>query len=102
MRRSLPAKRDASGRFLKGHSGNPAGRRKLPEEIKEIFLTASPDAARLLVEFMHDTGLRPELRRDCAQTILDKTFGKGFQILPNDQGDTGILEEIIKAVQIIG
>ena len=68
--------RDLSGRFLKGTSGNPAGRPLgFREQIKEITTEGSE-----LVEVVHsvliDANASNKERMDAATCLADRGFGK--------------------------
>lgn len=65
--------------FRKGQTGNPKGRPKVPTEVKEILKAAAPGAAKLLVEMVADETQKPELRIKCAETVLDRVYGKAVQ-----------------------
>ena len=98
---NIPQNRDKAGRFVKGKSGNPGGKPRVPETVKSALLAASPDAAQMLIQIMNDQAARPEVRVKCAETILDKVFGKSFQVIA-DQGNDGHLQEILRAVERLG
>ena len=70
----MPANRDKNGRFLPGNNANPSGRPKADPEAKAILKTATPDAARALVELLHSK--RENIKLLAAQAILDRTQGK--------------------------
>lgn len=71
--------REKTGRFEKGKSGNPHGRPRIPQETKDILKAAAPEAAALLVRFMKDEKQPAKLRKDCAETLLDRVYGKPTQ-----------------------
>ncbi len=65
--------------FPKGQSGNPGGRPKTDPEVKALLKGATPAAAQLLIQLMEDPDNRPELRKACAESILDRVYGKATQ-----------------------
>lgn len=72
--------------FKPGQSGNPKGRPKETEERKqekrdalEILKAAAPDAAALLVSFANDPNVRGDLRIRCAETVMDRVYGRAAQ-----------------------
>lgn len=72
-------KRGPGRPFEKGKSGNPNGRPKMPEETKEILKAAAPEAAALLVELMRDETQPAKIRKGCAESLLDRVYGKPTQ-----------------------
>lgn len=74
--------RDQNGRFLKGNKNG--GRKKIPEEVKEMFRDATPAAAKLLIDTMHNENVRLDLRIDCANKILERAYGKPTQPIDAD------------------
>lgn len=69
--------RDGRGRFRKGNK--LGGRKRLPEDVKALFQAAAPEAVRLLIETMENPEVKPELRVRCAETILERVYGKNPQ-----------------------
>lgn len=72
-------KRGKGRPFEKGQSGNPGGRKKMPEEVKEILRAAAPKAAELLVQMLDDPATPAKLRLQAAETVLDRVYGKASQ-----------------------
>ena len=71
--------RDASGRFLKGQSGNPGGRPKMPDHVRKLAQDKTEAAIDTLVELMQDPQSAPSVRVDAANSILDRGWGKPTQ-----------------------
>jgi hypothetical protein len=71
--------RDERGRFMKGITGNPGGRPAIQEEIKDMLKNATAPAVELLTETMRDDTAPISLRIKCAETILDRVYGKAAQ-----------------------
>ena len=61
----------------KGVSLNPAGRAKIPEEVKETLRAATPRAAQVLVELLEAKD--PKLRLQASSIIMDRVYGKATQ-----------------------
>ncbi len=80
----MPAIREKTGRFAKGISGNPSGRKPIPKEVKEILEAATPDAVRLLINTFNDEQADMKLRIDCANSVIDRSLGKAKQSVDVD------------------
>ena len=70
---------DKPWQFQKGKSGNLSGRPKADPNVKEMLKAAVPDAVELLIETMNDPMVKIELRIRCAETVLDRVYGKATQ-----------------------
>jgi len=73
--------RDEKGRLLKGQSGNPNGRPRLPDWLK----ARGPDAIKYLVDVA--TGeefAEPALRIRAAEWVVDRVYGKSAEIIAGD------------------
>ena len=84
MPKEKPANRNESGKFVKGVSGNPSGRKPVPPDIKEMFKNATPNAVQLLIDTANNVEIDMKLRIDCADKILDRSLGKARQSLEAD------------------
>ena len=71
----------SSTSFRPGRSGNPGGRKRLDPDVKAILEAACPDAAQLLVDMMNDEEIAPGLRVQCAETVLNRIYGKPAQAM---------------------
>lgn len=69
--------RTTNGRWKKGASPNPAGRKKQPDEIRDLFLDGSPKAARRIIELIDDPDGRIALQ--ASSLVLDRAYGKPKQ-----------------------
>jgi hypothetical protein len=67
--------------FAKGESGNPSGRPAVPDAVKKMLKAAVPEAVKLLIDTMADIKVKPETRILCANTIIDRVYGKATQII---------------------
>ena len=81
----VPENRDDKGRFVKGCAGNPKGRPKIPQEVRDMFKAASPKALEVILEIMNNENAADKDRKDCAVYVLDKTFGKNFQVFKDEE-----------------
>lgn len=75
------ATRDKAGRWQKGVSGNPTGGKKVPESVREMLRDAVPDAVQVLVETLQDPEQPRKLRVQCAESVLDRVYGKAAQMV---------------------
>ena len=72
-----PARKPNSGQFQKGQSGNPGGRRKIPDDIKEAFEAHLPEAIAVLGRALK--GKDERLRLMAAVHIAERVLGKPQQ-----------------------
>jgi hypothetical protein len=84
-KKSAPAiGRDASGKFIKGFSGNVHGQPIVQKEIRELARQHGPEAIERLVLWMRSTD--PQASIMAAKIILDRGFGKPAQPLTTPNG----------------
>ena len=73
------SEKTARGRpFKPGQSGNPQGRPKLPDDVKEAIRAACPKAVAVLVALLDDK--KSFIRLEAAKTLLDRAYGKPTQM----------------------
>jgi Family of unknown function (DUF5681) len=65
--------------FQKGKSGNPGGRPKEIEEVKELAREHSPEAITRLVHWMRSDNAKASIAASTA--LLDRAWGKPVQAL---------------------
>lgn len=80
-----------------GEVRNPTGGRKIPEEVKQALLAATPAAVNTLIELMATGG--EKVRVQAAGIILDRVYGKAAVQVDVRHTDVGamhlqLLEEI--------
>ena len=71
-----------SGRFAKGWKGG--GRKKIPDDVKEMLKAATPDAVRYLASLVNDVAAKDADRVKAAEIILDRVYGKPQQSVDID------------------
>ena len=74
----MPENRSNSGRFVAGKSGNPGGRPKIPDDVKEATRAACPKAVAVLVALLDDK--KPLVRMEAAKILLERGYGKPVQM----------------------
>ena len=72
----MPENRDKTGRFVKGKSGNPGGRPKVPEPFKELVQSKSIPALESIIAIMENPASKPGDVFMCAKLILEYANGK--------------------------
>ena len=80
--------------FVKGQSGNPNGRPKMPKDLKEAFKAASPKALEILKKILADPEAKDSDRLRAAEIILDRAYGKPAQAV-DITTDTVMIQETL-------
>lgn len=70
-----PANKKNTGRFKPGVSGNPNGRPKIPQDIRDACRAASIEAINILLELMRSEDTNAGERIKAANTILNRAWG---------------------------
>jgi len=81
------------GRWVKGQSGNPSGRRKADKTLTELARDASPEAIRTLIKIMRDPKAPHGARAVAADRVLDRAWGKAPQLV-------GVVTDMRRAVEL--
>ena len=81
--------RDAKGRFVKGVSGNPAGRKKLPDDIYDY----AKESPRRLRKIADDPETPIKVKADIEKWFAEMAYGKAKQQLDveADVQNTGVV-----------
>ena len=78
-------------------SGNPSGRKPIPQEVRDILAAATPAAARALVGLIDDKD--PKVRLRASELVLDRVYGKATQAV--DVRVTDVAKVHMQALQEI-
>lgn len=75
--------------FVKGQSGNPAGRAKAAtlDEIRSIARRASPEMVKLLIDIARSSQ-SDRAKVAAANAVLDRAYGKPAQMLGDNDGNS--------------
>lgn len=87
--------------FVKGQSGNPSGRPKMPKEVKEAFKAASPEALKTLKKILTDPAAKDSDRIRAAEIILDRAYGKPAQAVDITTDTVTIKETITDRLEVV-
>jgi hypothetical protein len=68
--------RNESGKFVKGNKCG--GRTPMSQEVKQMFIDTSPEAAEKIIQTMRDTE-DEKLAVDCGKFIIERAYGKASQ-----------------------
>ncbi len=79
--------------FQKGQSGNPGGRPKEADDVRELARQHGPAAIAKLVEWLASDNAKASV--SACQVLLDRGYGKAVQALANADG-SNIQIQILK------
>jgi hypothetical protein len=88
------------GRFQKGQSGNPSGRRPIPPDIKAAFEAHLPEAIAVLGRALK--GKDQKLRVMAAVHIAERVLGKPMQNLNAKVEGADFAAAHLEALRILG
>lgn len=80
------------GTWKPGQSGNPGGRARTPQELKEAFKALAPKAVAVLASLLKDEGTDPRLRLRAAEVVIERVMGKvpSVEDIPTGDEVTGV------------
>ncbi len=87
--------------FKPGQSGNPAGRPKMPKEVKEAFRKATPEAVKILKQILLNPEARDTDRLRAAEIILDRAYGKPAQAVDITTDTVTIKETLSDRLEVV-
>jgi hypothetical protein len=67
------------GGWKRGQSGNPSGRAKQTPDFLALARAQGQASLHTLIHLRDDPKIDPNIRRQCANDILDRAFGKPVQ-----------------------
>lgn len=85
--RKVAGTRDSSGRFKKGKSGNPGGRKSVDQSVTKLAQDHTQDAINTLVEICNDKKAAKNSRVAAAREILDRGWGRPMQSVEHSGPD---------------
>lgn len=97
--------RDNKGRFAPGSRGG--GRKGMHPEVRRLLTEACPEAVQTVIGIMRDKEAPPRVRVECAQTIIERVYGKAVQPmeLSGPEGDPikiATEQDAAKALELLG
>lgn len=78
----------------KGQSGNPGGRPKALAEVIKLARDEGINSLRTLIELRDSETTPPAVRESCANSILDRGFGKPSQNVINDPDAPDLSDDV--------
>lgn len=87
-----------TGRWVKGHSPNPGGRKPMPAEVREILDASTPNAARRLCAIALDDAHPSQLR--AIELVLDRGLGKVAQAVEVSTPDGSVARAALELAQL--
>jgi hypothetical protein len=89
----------AKGPDGKGKSGNPGGRDRVPEEVREALRALTPRALQILTQLLESTDEKIQVQ--AMREVLDRNLGKAVQPTDNVHSGSvgGLVVSFVKAPQ---
>jgi hypothetical protein len=91
---ATPDIRTKTGQFKKGVSGNPAGRKKIPDEIKESLTQLVPKAVERLTDIINSSK-NEKIVMQAVEVIFNRVYGKPQQQLDIESNNSHTLEVVL-------
>lgn len=88
--------------FVKGKSGNPSGRKKIPLDVQAALTELVPDAIKTLRRIVRSKGTGVVQLR-AAESVLERLYGKPAQQVQHTGADGGVMRiEVIYVSKVNG
>lgn len=84
--------RGEQGRFVKGVSGNPGGRPKVIENVRDLARQYTDDAIETLATIARNPNASDSARVQAASALLDRAWGKPHQYTESVNVKAGLNE----------
>jgi len=68
--------REANGKWRKGASGNPSGRPRVPDDVREMARVLTREALEVQASIMRDDAAPAAARISAAENIINRAYGK--------------------------
>ena len=91
-------RRDSSGRFTAGHSGNAGGRPRDEHKVAELSRSYTTEAINTLVDLMRH-GKDDRVRGTAAQALLERGWGKPrVEVATTHKSDSEVFIDVLQEV----
>lgn len=90
-----PANRTGTGKFKKGVSGNPSGRKPVPPEIKEALTALVPKAVERLTQIINESE-NDKIVMQAVEVVLNRVYGKPLQQVDLESKNEHTLEVVLQ------
>ena len=101
-----PANRDKSGRFQKGQSGNPEGRKPLAPELRDMLLPLGEKSVNALKSVLESETAKDADKLRAAEIVMDRLLGKATQPIVADvhteEKPVTLAEMMTRARELLG
>lgn len=84
------------GQFVPGQSGNPGGRPRVLEQVREVARAQTAKMIGVLVGIANDPQAPPAARVSAANAVLDRAWGKPSQTLEAVENGSAPSEMIVR------
>jgi len=88
--------------FVKGQSGNPGGRKAMPEELKKTILDSVPGVVQFWIDTYQDRHAKWEHRNKAAENLVAYGYGKAKEMIDMEHSGKidGFVINIVKKTDV--